>query len=115
MSLVTSHRAVSGHFRTSLPATLHRTTFRQALNSIHGADQARPHGISPPPRARDARTPTRHDSPGGAQVPFFEFLDDRGGANMQDARGVTNPAGIHSHINNLIFDALGLAGIGMVK
>src|SRR5262245_31326364 len=59
--------------------------------------------------------PTRHDSPGGAWVPFFEFLDDRGGADMQDARGVTNPAGIHGPINNLIFDVLRLAGIGIVK
>src|SRR5262245_63797729 len=30
-------------------------------------------------------------------------------------RGVTNPAGIHGPINNLIFDVLRLAGIGIVK
>src|SRR5687768_5743206 len=54
----------------------HRTTFRRALSSAHGVFPTRPRGISPPPRARDAHTPTRYGSPGASQVPFFEFLND---------------------------------------
>ena len=34
---------------------------------------------------------------------------------MQHAGRVTNPAGIHGHINDLLFHVLGLARIGIVK
>jgi hypothetical protein len=57
--------------------------------------------------------PIRHDSPGGSQVTFFEFLDDRGGADMQDARSVTNPAGIHCHVDDRLFHLSGVTGVGL--
>ena len=59
--------------------------------------------------------PRAHDSPGAGLVPFFEFLDHRGGTDVQHAGRVTNPTGIHGHLDSLLFDILGLAGIGIVQ
>jgi hypothetical protein len=92
-----------------------RTTVRRALSSARDVPHARLHSVSPPLLAGDARTPIPHDSLGGAQVPFFEFLNDRRGADVQDAGGVTNPTGIHGHRNDLLFDVWGLTGIGIIK
>jgi hypothetical protein len=47
-------------------------------------------------------------------VPFFEFLNDRRGADVQDAGGVANPTSIHGHRNDLLFDVRGLTGIGII-
>src|SRR5919202_3718235 len=46
-------------------------------------------------------------------TPFFEFLDNRGGADMQDARGVTHPAGMHRHVNGLSLHPNGVTGVGV--
>jgi hypothetical protein len=48
-------------------------------------------------------------------MPLFEFLDHRGGTDVSHAGRVANPTGIHGHIDHLIFDRRGLAGIGVVK
>jgi hypothetical protein len=37
-------------------------------------------------------------------MPFFEFLDDRGGADMQHTRSIPNATGVHGHINNIWWD-----------
>ena len=44
-------------------------------------------------------------------MPFFEFLDDGGGTDVQHAGGVTNPAGIHGCINDLLCDGWELTEI----
>jgi hypothetical protein len=55
------------------------------------------------------------DSPGAAQAPFFEFVEDGGGADVQYTGRVPNPAGIHSHLDHLILYVLGLARVGVVQ
>src|SRR4029453_263270 len=45
-----------------------------------------------------ACSPEAHDSPLAGQVPFFSFVDHRGGADMQHACGIANATGVHGHV-----------------
>jgi hypothetical protein len=48
-------------------------------------------------------------------VPFFEFLNDCGGADVQHARGIANATGIHRHIDDLLLDRRRLTGVGVLQ
>jgi hypothetical protein len=37
-------------------------------------------------------------------VPFFSFRHDRVRTEVQDARGVADPTGLHGHLDDLWFD-----------
>jgi hypothetical protein len=37
-------------------------------------------------------------------MPFFLFVDHRGGADVQHPRGIANAAGVHRHIDDLLLD-----------
>src|SRR5215510_5567903 len=93
----------------------HRTTSHRALSSIHGVFPTRPHGIFPPPHARDAQRLAWHGSPGASQVPFFEFLDDGGGTDVQHSRRIANPTGVHGHVDDLLLHFKRLTGIGICQ
>jgi hypothetical protein len=47
---------------------------------------------------------TRHDSPVARQVPFFQFLEHRGGTDVQDTGSIANAAGVQRHIDDLLLD-----------
>ena len=46
---------------------------------------------------------------------FFSFRHHRVGADVQHPGGVTNPTGIHRHLDDLLFDRRRLACIGIVQ
>jgi hypothetical protein len=48
-------------------------------------------------------------------VPFFEFFNDCGRADVQHARSIANPAGIHRHIDDLLLDPRGLPSISILQ
>ena len=50
-------------------------------------------------------------SPARVRALVFEFLDDRGGTDLQHACGVTNPTRIHRHLDDLLLDLRRLTGI----
>ena len=49
------------------------------------------------------------------QVLFFELVDHRGGADLQHPSGVTNAAGLHRPLDDLLFDRWRLTGIARVQ
>ena len=81
-----------------------RATFHRSRSSGHYAPPAHLHTrvTLPLPFARDSRTLTYDDLPAATPALFFEFVDDRGGTNVQDTGGVANPAGIHGHVDELL-------------
>src|SRR5262245_66272684 len=53
------------------------------------------------------------DSPAATPALFFQFVDDGGGTDVQDAGGVADPAGIHGHVDDLLLHRRGLACVGI--
>src|SRR5262249_16750013 len=91
------------------------STFRPTLKSGRGVDPAPQRGRSPPPPARDGGPVTVARSRARDQTPFFEFCHDGVGTDMQDTCGITNPTGVHRHLDDLLFDRRRLAWIVIVQ
>jgi hypothetical protein len=48
-------------------------------------------------------------------VPFFEFFNDRGRADVQYPRCIANAARIHRHIDHLLLDRRRETGVGILQ
>jgi hypothetical protein len=48
-------------------------------------------------------------------VSFFEFLNNRGGADVQHPRRIANATGVHRHVDNLALDVRRLPWIRVVE
>src|SRR5262245_52612834 len=91
------------------------STFRRARNSVHDTPRAHLRARFPPQPARDARTPARSDSPAAILALFFQFFDDGGGTHMEHARRIANAAGVHRHVEDLLFDPGGVTGVSVIQ
>jgi hypothetical protein len=58
---------------------------------------------------------THDELPAATPALFFEFVDDRGGTDVQDTGGVANLAGIHGHVDDLLLHPRRLPDIGVVQ
>src|SRR4029450_8792811 len=90
------------------------STFRRARSSVHDTPRAHLRARFPPPPARDSQTPARDDSPAATPALFFQLFDDRGGTDMQHARGIPNATGVHRHVDDLLLDGGGVTGVAVI-
>ena len=90
-------RAIAARLSSPRSSTSHR-----ALRSVRNAGSTRRRDRSRPRPALGADAVTPSDLLAAAEVPFFEFFDDRGGTYVQHPRGIANAARIHGHIDDLL-------------
>ncbi len=48
-------------------------------------------------------------------MPFFEFLNNCGGADVQYARGIAHTTGVHRPIDDLLLDLRRLTGVSILQ
>src|SRR4029450_5652921 len=90
------------------------STFRRARSSVHDTPRAHLRARFPPRPARDSQTPARDDSPAAIPALFFQLFDDRGGTDMQHARGIPNATCVHLHVDDLLLDGGGVTGVAVL-
>jgi hypothetical protein len=83
-----------------------RTEFpsRRARHCVPDVPLARPHAISPPPRALGAGAARLSDASAGGEVPLCACCHDGGGTDVQHARGLAPTTGFQRSIHDLLRD-----------
>src|SRR5215471_12762171 len=89
------------------------STSHRALRSVRDAESTRRRDRSRPRPALGADAVTPSDLLAAAEVPFFEFFDDRGRTHVQYSRGIANATRIHRHIDDLLLHLRRETGIGI--
>src|SRR5215813_7531193 len=102
--------AITTVARLSFPRN---STSHRALTSVRGAGSTRRHDKWRPLPALGADAVTPSDLLAAAEVPFFEFFDDRGRTHVQYSRGIANATRIHRHIDDLLLHLRRETGIGI--
>src|SRR5262249_15805890 len=85
------------------------------LRSGHAVGRVPQSDRPPPPPAQDGGPVRVPGSRARDQAPFFEFCHDRISTDVQHPCGITNPTGIHRHLDNLLFDRRRLPRVAIVQ